>query len=160
MIAHILAFHAERAHRLYFFDLVGAAFACLLFAPLVRTLGAPSALLVAAAAGILGGVFLARSAAVRAVGVVVVLTVLAVAQLNVTRGFFDLRFAKGGPAAPTLVTRWNAFSRVEVRGTAADMNRPRVPVSWGFSSMLRATARELYLLYDADAMTQNRRLQR
>ena len=154
VIAHILAFNAERAHRLYFFDLVGAGLACLLFVPLVRTLGAPSAMLVAAAAGILGGVCLARNATVQAIGVVAVVAMIAAAQLNVTRGFFDLRFAKGGPAAPTLVTRWNAFSRVEVRGTPADINRPRTPVSFGFSSMLRTTARELHLLYDADAMTQ------
>ena len=154
VIAHILAFNAERAHRLYFFDLVGAGLACLLFGPLVGRLGAPSALLVAAAVGIAGGVFLARNATVKAVGVVVVITMIAAAQLNTTRGFFDLRFAKGAPEAPTLVTRWNAFSRVQVRGTPADINRPRVPVSYGFSSMLQTTARELHLLYDADAMTQ------
>ncbi len=154
VIAHILAFNAERAHRLYFFDLLGAGLACLLFVPLVRWLGAPSALLVAAAIGVLGGVFLARSTALRITGAVVVLGMLVAAQLNTTRGFFDLRFAKGGPTAPTLVTRWNAFSRVEVRGTSDDLYRLRTPVSWGFSSMLRTQARELHLLYDADALTQ------
>jgi spermidine synthase len=154
VIAHILAFNAERAHRLYFFDLFGAGLACLLFVPLVRWVGAPSALLVAAAIAVLGGACLARSTTTRIAGAVLALAVLGAAQLNTTRGFFDLRFAKGGDAAPTLVTRWNAFSRVEVRGTPDDLYRLRPPVSWGFSSMLRTQARELHLLYDADAMTQ------
>src|SRR5262249_49129688 len=65
-----------------------------------------------------------------------------------------VQFAKGGPPVPTLVTRWNSFSRVEVRGTPEDVERQRPPVSWGFSSRLRTVARELHLLYDADAMTQ------
>jgi hypothetical protein len=154
VVAQLLAFNPENAHRLYFFDLLGAGLACLMFVPLVRAIGAPSALLVGAAAGLFSGVCLARGRTAQALGLALVVLLLAVSQLNVTRGFFDLRFAKGGAAAPTLVTRWNAFSRVEVRGTPADINRPRVPVSWGFSSMLRTTARELHLLYDADAMTQ------
>lgn len=154
VIAHILAFNAERAHRLYFFDLLGAGLACLVFVPLVRWVGAPSALLVASAIAVLGGACLARSTTIRIAGAVLALVVLGAAQLNTTRGFFDLRFAKGGQTAPTLVTRWNAFSRVEVRGIPDDLYRLRPPVSWGFSSMLRTQARELHLLYDADAMTQ------
>ncbi len=154
VVAHILAFNAERAHRLYFFDLVGAGFACVLFVPLIRWLGAPSSLLVAAAVGILGGACLARRRPVAVSCVCLAVTVLALAGFNTTRGFFDLEFAKGGATAANLATEWNAFSRVEVRGVPGDMNRLRAPVSWGFSSTLRTTARELHLLYDADAMTQ------
>lgn len=154
VIAHILAFNSERANRLYFFDLMGAGMAAVLFVPAIAVLGAPSALLLAAAIGAMSGACLARGTRARATCGVLAAGLLAVAGANASRSFFDVRFAKGGVRAPALVTRWNSFSRVEVQGISGDMERLRAPLGFGFSSRLRAQVRELYLLYDADAMTQ------
>ncbi len=159
ILAHILAFGGDRIPRLYFFDLLGAALACLAMVPLTGALGAPSALLIAAALGTAAGAMAGPAAAIRDAWARLACTLLALAiagagAANVTLGFFDLQFAKGGPSQPALVKRWNSFSRVEVRGTGADLERPRPPVSWGFSSRLSAQVRELHLLYDSDAMTQ------
>ena len=154
VVAHILTFNSERANRLYFFDLMGAGMAAVLFVPTIAILGAPSTLLLAAAIGAMGGACLASGTRARATCGVVAVGLLAVTGANASRGFFDVRFAKGGRPAPSLVTRWNSFSRVEVQGVRGDMERLRAPLSFGFSSQLRAQVRELYLLYDADAMTQ------
>jgi len=154
MLAHILAFAGERIPRLYFFDLLGAALACFVMVPLTGWMGAPSALLATAGIGVASGAVLARRGGMPLVCAVFALVLVVGAGVNVSSRFIDLRFAKGGAASPTLVTRWNSFSRVEVRGTAADLERTRAPVSWGFSSRLAVRAKELHLLYDADAMTQ------
>ena len=154
IIAHIFAFNADRAHRLYFFDLAGAGLACLLFVPLIGLVGAPTALLFTAAMAALGGAALASARHVRSGSMWLAGGLATLALLNTTATFFDLNFAKGGRAAPTLVTRWNSFSRVEVIGVPGMMKLQRRPMSWGFSSRLNTTARELHLLYDADALTQ------
>jgi hypothetical protein len=154
ILAHILAFGGERIPRLYFFDLLGAACACLMMVPLTGTLGAPSALLAAAAVGVASGATLARRGGLSRACALLALLLSAAAVLNARYDFLNLRFVKGGKAAPAIVTRWNSFSRVEVLGTPADLNRTRPPVSWGFSSRLSVWARELYLLYDGEATTQ------
>ncbi|HYC54256.1 MAG TPA: hypothetical protein VEL28_04885 [Candidatus Binatia bacterium] len=154
VIAHILTYGEERMHRLYFADLLGAALACLLMVPLAGWLGAPGSILFAAAIGALGGGALATGRTLRIVCIGVFVVLAACALINTRRPFFDVGFAKGGAPGPTLVSRWNSFSRVEVRGTPADLERMRPPVSWGFTSRLRTSVRELHLLYDADAMTQ------
>ncbi len=154
VVAQILAFHSEHANRLYCFDLLGAGAACLVLAPLVRGLGAPNALFLAAAVAALAGCVLARVPLARncAAGLIVLLALGA--GLNAKAGFFDLGYAKGEKVGPTLAIRWNSFSRVEVRGTSESLEQKQIPESWGFSSRLKARVRELYLLYDADAMTQ------
>ncbi len=154
VIAHILAFNSEHANRLYFFDLLGAGMACLIMSPLVRSLGAPNALLVGAAIATVGGFALSRENVARIATAAACVALLLTAYVNAGSGFFDLKYNKGAAVGPTLATRWNSFSRVTVRGTAESMEQKRAPVSWGFSARLRTQARELHLLYDADAMTQ------
>ena len=51
VIALLMAHRAERANRLYFFDLFGAAFGCLAFIPFTNLLGAPTAVLIGSVAG-------------------------------------------------------------------------------------------------------------
>jgi SAM-dependent methyltransferase len=154
IVAHILAYNAERAHRLYFFDLVGAGFGCLAFVPLIGLVGAPTALLITAAIGTLGGVALATGFEPRVRQAMLAALFLLVAGLNAGSGLLDVRFARGTWAPPTLVTRWNSFSRVDVRGDRDSMTVERPPLGSGFSSRLRTTARELRLVYDGDALTQ------
>jgi SAM-dependent methyltransferase len=154
IVAHILAFNAERAHRLYFFDLVGAGFGCLLFVPLIGFVGAPSALLLTAAVGTLAGAALADGRGPTLREALLAGLLLLAAGLNTRLEFFDVRFAKGARTAPALATRWNSFSRVEVRGDSSALSVERPPESWGFSSRLQVKARELHLVYDAGALTQ------
>lgn len=154
IVAQILAFHSEQANRLYFCDLLGAGVACLAMSPLVRHLGAPNALLVAAAIASLAGLVLARAPLTRGLNALAVIGLLIAAFTNAGSPFFDLQYAKGQPIAPALATRWNSFSRVEVRGTPASLAEKRAPLSWGFSSRLSTRVHELHLIYDADAMTQ------
>jgi hypothetical protein len=154
VVAHILAFNAERAHRLYFFDLVGAGLGCLLFVPLIGMAGAPSALVVTSAVGTLGAAALAERSADKRRHLVLAGLLLIGAVVNSSTGFFDLEFAKGNRAAPMLAMRWNAFSRVEVRGVPGSLDVEREPTSVGLSSELRASAKEVHLYYDGDAMTQ------
>ena len=61
-IGLMLSTNPERANRLYFFDLAGAALACLLFIPLTDYLGAPTAMLVAAVLGAVAAMTLSENA--------------------------------------------------------------------------------------------------
>lgn len=154
IIAQILAYNYERANRLYCFDLLGAGLACLLFVPLTNQLGAPTALLVTAVIGLVGGALLAEGRGARRANGAGALALLVLSVFNLNAGFFDVQFTRGARQLPTLVTRWNSFSRVEVRGTPAEMERPRPSFAWGLSSQLRRQVRELHLLYDGGALTQ------
>lgn len=157
IIAHLLARNAERANRLYCFDLVGAGFGCLAFVPMTNWFGAPSAVLFTSALAAFAGVILGVGRVPGRSILSAVLTVILVAAgvANLSRDFFDVRYVKGRRQEPTLVVRWNSFSRVEVKGTPQDMHSFRRPLSWGFSTTLQFNeARELYLKYDAEALTQ------
>lgn len=155
VIALLLSSNSGRANRLYFFDLFGAAVACVLFAPITNLLGAPSAVLAAAALGAASGVALGAGRA-RTIAAATAALLLATAIANVPLGFYDVRVAKGRAPVPTLVTQWNSFSRVEVVGTPESLTTLRRPVAAGLSPTLPADVkvRELILRYDADAATQ------
>jgi hypothetical protein len=171
VIALILTHYPHRANRLYALDLLGAALACVAFIPLTNLLGAPTAVLFAGSVGALGGgvltlgnikpkgleqggKFQANSLAPSlATGVAVLLAIVGVA--NGFIGFFDVEVAKGRGTPPTLFTRWNSFSRVEVNGTQADLTTENVPFGYGYSPLVQEfRTRELFLRYDADALTQ------
>ncbi len=157
IVALILTHHTDRANRLYSLDLLGAALACLVFIPATIALGAPGAVLAAAAAAALTGVVLAGQQApnLRRASWITVAIMIGLAAVNTQTGFYDVRVAKGRPRLPTLASEWNSFSRVEVMGTEQDLTAPRAPLSWGYSSELDPpVVREVHLQYDADALTQ------
>jgi predicted membrane-bound spermidine synthase len=60
IIVLIFSRHAESIHRLYFFDLTGAAAGCVLILPLFRFFGGPRAFFVIAALGLLAGLVFSR----------------------------------------------------------------------------------------------------
>jgi hypothetical protein len=138
VVALILTHHAERANRLYAFDLFGAALGCLVFIPATNWLGAPTAVLVGAALATAAATVLAGKEAPRprlaavAVGAAILLAALANSRL----GFYDVRVVKGQQQPPMLALKWNSFSRVEVIGTPTELWRPRHPVFAGFSKTL------------------------
>jgi SAM-dependent methyltransferase len=156
ILALLLTHHPQRVSRLYGWDLLGAAAACAVVAPALTLLGAPTAVLVAAAVGALSGAVLAhRAAQVRRACLLVAGLLALLAGANAVWGFYDVRVAKGRPQFATLVTRWNAYSRVEVNGTPEDLVTPMPPFGFGYSSTLpEVTTREVFLRYDADALTQ------
>jgi len=156
-IALLLAQHSARANRLYFYDLVGAALACLLFIPLTNTVGAPSAVLVGAAlAAAAASVFAAhetRTLRLITAGATWLLCALAVA--NVQLGFYDVVAVKGRAQPEMLAVRWNSFSRVEVMGTERRLWEPEPLGLLGYSAELGTDYRiaQAVLRYDADAAT-------
>lgn len=155
-VALLLTHNAERANRLYFFDLVGAALACVAFVPATNLLGAPTAILASAAVAASAAAVLAGPArATRAVASLAAITLAAAAGLNTTRHFFDVSVVKGDNQRPVLALGWNSFSRVEVNGIPEDLVRPLRPVVDGLSSRLDPAyrVREVWLRYDADAAT-------
>ncbi len=105
----------ERVHRVYFFDLLGAAGGCLLLVPLLNGFGGPNtvvvvAMLFAASAAVwfsLDGRAMGRAAAV-ALG----LALLAGMVLNARWPFLDVRYAKGQTLANEKFVKWNSFSRI------------------------------------------------
>lgn len=158
VVALILTHRTEQANRLYFADLAGAAFACLVFIPVTDRLGAPSGVFVAAAVAAIAAVVFAGRDAPKlgrvAVGVAGLMALAAIA--NMQWGFYDVRVTKGRRQPPTLALQWNSFSRVEVVGTPASMTQERFPTGAGFSQRLDPNLRttELMLRYDADAATE------
>ena len=159
VIALLMAHRAERANRLYFFDLFGAAFGCLAFIPFTNLLGAPTAVLIGSVAGAGAAIVFAKDESqplFRASCLALVLFLLAIVA-NARWNVLDVTVAKGRQQPPTLATKWNSFSRVEVEtlGQPADMWAPRPPHHAGLSTTLDPNFRipELYLRYDAGAAT-------
>src|SRR5688572_13244048 len=156
VIALILTHNSEHANRLYSFDLIGAAIGCLLFIPATNWLGAPTAVLVGAAVTAGASIVLAGPGSSTRPGWILTGILLVTAIANAQLGFYDIRITKGRKQIPTLALEWNSFSRVEVQGTQEDLIQPRRPENDGLSSRLNSDfrIRELYLRYDADALTQ------
>jgi hypothetical protein len=158
VVSLILTHRSAHAHRLYFFDLSGAALGCVALIPTTDWLGAPSSILAAAAIGALAGGLLAWGRDRRIVSIAFALSgfLLLGIFVNARVHFFDIRFAKGARQQPTLAMRWNAFSRVDVVGTPKSLWTAHAPVFAGFSGRLDPdfTIPEVKLLYDADATTQ------
>lgn len=107
--------YAARINLVYAADLLGAASGCLLLIPLLNTIGAPGAVLTAAALGATAAVLL------QAPGrrVPVALAGLLVAGLPIAAQFtsaapFDVRNTKGHDNDVVLFSKWNSFSRVGV----------------------------------------------
>jgi hypothetical protein len=157
-VALILTHNSEQANRLYFFDLLGAALACVAFIPVTNIFGAPTAILAACGVAAAAAITLAGNEAGRwrtYASICLAFFVAAVAA-NMMLGFFDVTYTKGRLQRPTLAVRWNSFSRVEVNGVPDDLVVTRRPGGAGYSSSLPAdvATREVWLAYDADANTQ------
>ncbi len=155
-IGLMLSTNPERANRLYFFDLAGAALACLLFIPLTDYLGAPTAMLVAAVLGAVAAMTLSENAPrMRRAATLVTWGLAVLAVANVLVDWYDVRVAKGERERPFLAVKWNAFSRVEVEGKDPDFWTPARGSVVGDSAELRADFRwpAVPLRYDASAAT-------
>jgi len=160
VVAVILKHRVEQANRLYFFDLLGAALACMLFIPLTNWLGAPTLVLVGAGvAAFAAVVFSWRYRPRMSLTAMLLSGLLFLAAIaNQFWNFYEIRVIKGLQQPPTLALKWNSFSRVEVVSstTTRDFLEPHRPEARGLSGKLDPAFQiaEVYLRYDANAATQ------
>jgi hypothetical protein len=115
IISLVISETIERVHRVYFFDLMGAAGGCLLLVPFLNFFGGPSTVIVAAVLfAVTSAIWfhLAGSSAGRAAGVAVALFLVAVVVFNLRWPVIDVRFAKGQHLANEIFVKWNSFSRI------------------------------------------------
>jgi hypothetical protein len=102
-------------HRVYFFDLMGAAAGCLLLYPLLNGFGGVSAVLAAAIIfAVTAAIWHSVSGSVRGrVGsVALALALVAFLILNQRYHVIDIRHAKGQTIANEIFQKWNVFSRI------------------------------------------------
>jgi len=115
VVSTVFAETVERVHRIYFFDLLGAALGCLLLVPLLDFVGGPNtviaaAILYAAAAAI--WFTQAGSLRGRVLGVVAALLLAALVVFNVRESLLDVSYAKGERLLEELFVKWNSYSRI------------------------------------------------
>ncbi len=105
----------QRVHRVYFFDLLGAAAGCLALVPLLNWFGGPNAVL---STSILFAVsaaiwyHLAGSARGRAGAVALALAFVVLIVSNGKLHLIDIRYAKGQKLPREEFVQWNSFSRI------------------------------------------------
>jgi len=110
----VFARHAERISRLYGADLTGGALACLATVPLLNMLGAPNAILAAAAVLAIASIIWASQSQPRWIGVTLAFVLIALIVVNSIHPVIDIVYAKGKKQIGVEYARWNAISRVEV----------------------------------------------
>ncbi len=107
----------ERVHRVYFFDLAGAAVGCLLLVPLLDLLGGLNTVM---AAGVLFAVAAALwhsldgSVSGRAGSVALALALVAFLTYNTSSKLLGIRYAKGQKLEAESFEKWNSFSRIAI----------------------------------------------
>lgn len=115
VVSLVLAATVERVHRIYFYDLLGAALGCLFLAPLLNTIGGPNTILAAAllfAASSAVWFNIARHTAGRVAAVSLALALTLLIAVNTQRNWIDVRYAKGRDLHGEIFVKWNSFSRV------------------------------------------------
>jgi len=123
VVALALTQFPRRVHRLYGFDLAGAAAGCVLFAPLISQFGGPGFILwvvaLSALAAFVFGLGLRHSAWGRITAAVLFAGFLgscALAWYGPTMHAFTMRYARGYdyPVHSLVYDRWNSISRISV----------------------------------------------
>jgi hypothetical protein len=115
IVSLVISETIERVHRVYFFDLIGAAAGCLLLVPLLNTFGGPNTVIVAAmlfAAATSVWFSLDHKPSGRATGVALGLCLMATLVVNARWPFIDVKYAKGQTLRNERGVKWNSFSRI------------------------------------------------
>ena len=117
IVSLVVARTIDRVHRVYFFDLIGAAAGCLVLVPFLNTFGGPNTVLATA-------IFFSASAAIwfslagtlngRIFAVALGLAFVALVAYNSKHHLIDIRYAKGMPVPEEELVKWNSFSRIGV----------------------------------------------
>jgi len=107
----------ERVHRVYFFDLAGAAAGCLLLILFLDVAGGPGTVIAAATVYAVAAALWYNQAKQDSLRIVAVLAALLLVTLMVVNGktrWFDVHWAKGERIPEERFSAWNSFSRVGV----------------------------------------------
>src|SRR5947207_602934 len=112
----VFARETAQIARLYGFDLIGGALACLLLVPLLNLLGAPNAVLCSALLMAVASALWSETSRPRSLAIILSCAFLVLIAVNHNGKLFDIIYAKGLRRDPSWVqfARWNALSRVEV----------------------------------------------
>ena len=112
----VFARETEQIPRLYGFDLIGGALACILLVPILNVLGAPNAILCSAFLMAIAAIAWSPTGQLRSMASLIVVAYLALIAANHSGRFIDIVYAKGMRRDASWVefARWNALSRVEV----------------------------------------------
>lgn len=105
----------QNVNRIYFFDLAGAGGGCLLLLPLLKLVGGPGTVIVAAVTFAIAALIwrdLAQSIGGRVASVALVLALAAFLTWNQKHPVLAIRHAKGQPIANEVFSTWNDISRV------------------------------------------------
>jgi hypothetical protein len=107
---------SQDVSRVYFFDLTGAGFGCLLVIPLLDWLGGPSAMLSLSCFAALACYFfaLSRPGKARWIPLAFLLFVSGILIYETHNPFLTIKHVKGRNEGPALFSKWNSFSRITV----------------------------------------------
>ncbi len=108
----------KRVDRVYFFDLIGAAAGCAVLVPLLKWLGGPNTILVAAVLfAVSAAIWFHLASAARGRILAVLLGLLLVGLITYNYKFFiiEVKTAKGVPIKDEEFVRWNEFSRIALK---------------------------------------------
>jgi hypothetical protein len=108
----------KRVDRVYFFDLIGAATGCAVLVPLLKWLGGPNTILVAAVVfAVSAAIWFHLSRAPRGRILAVLLGLLLVGLITYNFKFFliEVKTAKGVPIKDEEFVKWNEFSRIALK---------------------------------------------
>ncbi len=155
VIASTLVAGSRRIASLYFYDLLGGSLGCLLFVPVMATLGGPNAVLTVALLWAVTAVVWAassRSLKVFAGSFVLCAAIVALIGVNRDGAIFDVRFMRGKPVGDELFVRWNSFSRVSVQRDDNNPDRLWILIDGGAGTWLSDS--------DLDGMARRRSLAR
>lgn len=112
----VFAREGAQLARLYGFDLIGGAIACVLLVPTLNLLGAPNAVLCAALLMAVAAFFWSDTHRLKIRAAVIAAGYVALIAANYKGSLIDIVYAKGVRRDGSWVqfARWNALSRVEV----------------------------------------------
>ena len=112
----VFARETAQISRLYGFDLIGGALACLMLVPILNVLGAPNAVLCAAVLMAIAARLFSATDRQKTVSIVIAVAYAVLIAANHSGKIIDIIYAKGlrRDASWVQFARWNALSRVEV----------------------------------------------
>jgi spermidine synthase len=108
----------KRVDRVYFFDLLGAATGCAVLVPLLKWVGGPNTILVAAVVFAVSAAIwfhVARAPRGRILAVLLGLLLVGLITYNYKYFLIEVKTAKGLPIKDEEFVKWNEFSRIALK---------------------------------------------
>jgi hypothetical protein len=108
----------KRVDRVYFYDLLGAASGCAALVPLLKWVGGPNTILIAAVLFAVSAAIwfhIARASRGRILAVLLGLLLVGLITFNAKKSLIDVKIAKGVPIKDEEFVSWNEFSRIALK---------------------------------------------